>query len=89
MAERDDSGMIPLTRDGGYRMIQQAIKEFEGNVWVPAVKDLGRKIDANDEKTDRLLLRSAKLHGAVWGVGLMLAIPGLVWTFIQIYQATK
>lgn len=86
MSPRDDSGLTPLTRDGGYRMIQTAIKEFEGNVWGPAVDKLTTKVEKNDEKTDEVLLKIASVKGAIYTVGALFSLPGIIWVCILIHD---
>ena len=74
---RDDSGLIPLSRDGGYKMIHQEIEKFESNVWMPAVERLTKKVEQNGTKTDDLIIALTQLRawvkGALWVIGFILA----------------
>lgn len=68
-------------------MIQEAIKEFEGNVWGPAVQILTAKIEKNDQKTDTVLHKLSGVKGAIWTCGVFFSVPGLIWICMEIYKS--
>jgi hypothetical protein len=66
-------------------MIVEALDEFESQRLLPTVKTLKESIVTNDEKTDELVSQVDRLYGAIWGVGGLFALPGLIWICMQIY----
>jgi hypothetical protein len=86
---RDDSGLIPLTRDGGYRMIQEAVKEFEGNVWGPAVRTLTVKVEENDKTTNEILTKITGVSYAVRAVGIIVSVLSGILVVLEILKLLK
>jgi hypothetical protein len=79
-------------------MMQETIKEFEGNVWGPAIQTLNSKVEKNDGKTDEVLAQVVSLKlmvtekvagfkGMFVALGIMMSAPGLVWVGMQIYKS--
>ncbi len=82
----EEPGTAPLTRDGGFKMINRAIREFEIDTFVPALANITKQITANDHKTDEIFLMVARMKGAIWAVGLMLAAPSFIISAIDIWK---
>jgi hypothetical protein len=84
----EDSGGMPLTRDGGFKMIQTELAVFEDKRLVPAINSLKLMIASNDDKTDNSTEAINQLRGAIKGLAAFNAILGVIWIVIQIHERT-